>query len=246
VTTKSSSIIEVGGINPVYQSWELKKKQSDSSVQAQAEIATTPNKDIPKSGDKPGAYDMMEPIQKPNTCNSSLFFSAPCSVADVLPDSQISDRVQSIGPSSYYENVASSGNGKFIVTPPDSVGSKGSDHFPLDRSPPSGETNLNRSNSTGSLLPHPNVQQQRSTFYSPGSNRKDALHHSVSDSPVLMKVPFKSATEQSKITIRGSTAISTGSVKKKINLFESSTLPAGKSLADMGIIEDDDNNGFIV
>ena len=237
----------MGGINPVYQFWELKKKCCDSSAQAQAETATTPNKDIPKSEGKPGAYDMMEPIQKPNTCNSSLFFSAPCSVADILPDSQISDRVQSIGPPSYYENVASSGNGKFIVTPPDSVGSKGIDHFPLDPSPPSGETNLNRSNSTGSLLPHPTVQQHHSTFYSPGSNRKDALRQTVSDSPALMKVPFKSATEQSTITVRGSTAISTGSVKKKINLFESSTLPAGKSLADMGIIEDnDDNNGFIV
>jgi len=249
VVTKSSSIIEVGGINPVYQSWELKKKRSDSSAQVQTEkqeTITTPNKDIPKYEGKSGAYDMMEPIQKPNTYSSSLFFSAPCSVVDTPPGSQISDRVQSIGPSSYYENVIPIGNGKFTVTPPDSVGSKDSDHFPLDSSPPSRETNLNRSNSTGSLLPHPTVQQY-STFYSPGSNRKDILHHSVSAGPAQMKTPSKSAIEQFKITIRGSTAISKGSVKKKINLFETNTLPAGKSLADMGIIEDDDdNNGFIV
>ena len=247
--TKSSSIIEVGGINPVYQSWELKKKRSDSSAQASAEkqeTTTTPNKDIPKSEGKSGAYDMMEPIMKPNTCNSSIFFSAPCSVADTPRDRQISERVQSIGPSSYYENVVPIGNGKFTVTPPDSVGSKDSDHFPIDSSPPSGETNLNRSNSTGSILPRPTVQQH-GTNYSPGSNRKDVLNHSVSVGPAQMKTWTKLAIEQSKITIRGSTAISTGSVKKKINLFESSTLPAGKSLADMGIIEgDDDNNEFIV
>lgn len=250
VATKSS-IIEVGGMNPIYQSVQLKIKQSDLSSQAEAdaekqETTATPNKDIPKSGCKTGAYDMMEPILKPSTHNSSMFFSVPCSVLDTLPDSQSVERVQSIAPSSFYENVVPIGNGKFTVTPPDSVGSKDSDNFPLDSTPPSSETNLNRSNSTGSLLPRPTVhQQQHSTFYSPGSNRKDVLHHSVSVGSTQLKA--KPTTEQSKITIRGSTAISTGSVKKKINLFETSTLPAGKSLADMGIIEDDDdNNGFIV
>jgi len=245
-----SSVIEVGGINPVYQPWTVKKRNvSEPAV-------VTPSKEVPNAGTKVvSAYDLMEPILKPSTHNSSVFFSAPSSVVD----NQNSESVQPSAPlPQYYENVVPTGNGKFTVTPPSSCDSKDSLNFPLESSPQEQQASLNRSNSTGSLVPHPTVQHH-ATFHSPANNRKD-LKHSVSLSAtpqVVIHQPSdenysKSMTDgtssNSKIQVRGSTAISRGTVKKKITLFENNTLPLGsKSLAEMGIIEgEDSDNGFVV
>ena len=253
-TKVNSAIIEVGDINPVYQSWQILKKKNDSKP---VPIVTTNNYETanfttPKST---SAYDLMEPILKPSTCNSSVFLSAPSSVID----NQISDGAQPDAPM-VYENVVPIGNGKFTVTPPSSCDSKENLDFPLESSPNEQQTSLNRSNSTGSMLPRPTVQHQ-ATFYSPANNRKEILKHSASlsaspqvatlqESNEISKSMSLSETDtnNSKINVRGSTAISRGSVKKKITLFESSTLPAGsKSLAELGIFEDQDSdNGFIV
>lgn len=234
-----SAVIEVGGINPVYQSWTIKKRNDSEPV-----AMVTPSKEVPNAG--VSAYDLMEPILKPN---SSVFFSAPSSVID----SQNSERVQpSTSSAVLYENIVPIGNGKFTITPPSSCDSKESLNFPIESQEQ--QTLLNRSNSTGSLVPRPTVQHHL-TFYSPANNRKD-LKHSVSLSATPQVVTHqnysKSMTDgtsgNSKIHVRGSTAISRGTVKKKITLFESNTLPTGsKSLAEMGIFEDEDsNNGFVV
>ena len=247
----NSAVIEVGDLNPVYQSWKILKK-NDSSEPVPIEAA---NKVVADSAapSTTGGYDLMEPILKPGTYNSSVFLSAPSSVMD----NQICESARASVPSAmFYENVVPIGNGKFTVTPPDSYDSKENLDFPLESSPTEQQTSLNRSNSTGSLLPQPTVQHH-ATFYSPAINRKDGLKYSTSLSaavPVITNQPSdgvsKSAcfSETDNINIRGSTAISKGSVKKKINLFESNTLPSGsKSLAELGILEDQDSdNGFVV
>ena len=257
-TKVDSAIIEVGDINPVYQSWQIMKKKIDTKpVPIVTTNYETADFTTPKSTN---AYDLMEPILKPSTCNSSVFLSAPSSVAD----NQISEGAQPYAPPPMlYENVVPIGNGKFTVTPPSSCDSKENLDFPLESSPKEQQTSLNRSNSTGSMLPRPTVQHH-ATFYSPANNRKDILKHtaSLSASPQVVTLPSSNeiskslslsetdTNKDSKINVRGSTAISRGSVKKKINLFESSssTLPAGsKSLAELGIFEDQDSdNGFIV
>lgn len=244
-----SAVIEVGDMNPVYQSWKILKKNDSSEpvpiVAANKEVA---NSVAPSTT---GAYDLMEPILKPSTYNSSVFLSAPSSMID----NQICESARASVPSAmFYENVVPVGNGKFTVTPPDSCDSKENLDFPLEPSPTEQQTSLNRSNSTGSLLPQPTVQYH-ATFYSPAINRKDALKYSTSLSaavPVVANQPSdgmsKSAETDNKINVHGSTAISKGSVKKKINLFENNTLPSGsKSLAELGILEDQDSdNGFVV
>ena len=251
-TKVNSSVIEIGDINPVYQSWALKKKTESKPVPVVAA-----NQEVPSSSGPKGtsAYDLMEPILKPSTHNSSVFLSAPSSLAD----NQMSEGAQSsVPPPLVYENVVHVGNGKFTVTPPSSCDSKENLNFPLESSPTEQQTSLNRSSSTGSLLPRPEAQNH-ATFYSPGNNRKEILKHSASLSggpQVVALQPYSKSLSQSEvdtknystINIRGSTAISRGTVKKKINLFETSTLPAGsKSLAELGILEDQDSdNSFIV
>ena len=267
-TKVNSAVIEVGDINPVYQRWEILKKKNSSSNETNnsdpVDIVTTNSKEVPNAGAStmaPSPYDLMEPILKPSTCNSTIFLSATSSVVD----NQISDVAQSIAPSdTLYENVVHVGDRKFKVTPPSSCDSRESLNFPLESSP--SEQHLDRSNSIGSLPLRPTVQQQ-ATFYSPANNRKDVLKHSVSLSTtnttpqavkhkpldeisksVILPATDVTSINNSKVHIRGSTAISKGTVKKKINLFENNTMPPGnKSLAEMGIIEDkDSDNGFIV
>ena len=246
-----SAVIEVGDMNPIYQSWKILKKNNDSEPVPIVTTNKVANSVAPTTSN---AYDLMEPILKPSTYNSSVFLSAPSSVID----NQISESAQaSVSSAMFYENVVPVGNGKFTVTPPDSCDSKENLNFQLESSPTEQLTSLNRSNSTGSLLPQPTVQHH-ATFYSPASNRKDVLKYSTSlsatvpvvahqSSDVLSKSACLSETEN-KINVHSSTAISKGSVKKKINLFESNTLPAGsKSLAELGILEDqDDDNSFVV
>ena len=251
-TKVNSAVIEIGDINPVYQSWVPKKKTESKPVPV-----VPANQEVPNSSGTKGtsAYDLMEPILKPSTHNSSVFLSAPSS----LTDNQTSEGAQpSVSLPLMYENVVPVKDGKFTVTPPSSCDSKENLDFTLEPSPTEQQTSLNRSNSTGSLLPRPAIQNNV-TFYSPGNNRKEILKHSASLSAgpqVVAMQPISKSLNQSeidtkndsKINIRGSTAISRGSVKKKINLFETSTLPAGsKSLAELGILEDQDSdNGFIV
>lgn len=256
-TKVNSAVIEVGDINPVYESWQTLKNKNDSKP---VTIATTNNYEtanftMPKGT---SAYDLMEPILKPSTYNSSVFLSAPSSVID----NQISEGSQPDAPSPMvYENVFAIGNGKFTVTPPSSCDSKENLDFPLESSPNEQQSSLNRSNSTGSMLPRPTVQHH-ATYHSPANNRRGNLKHSasLSASPQLTTLQQSNETSKSvslsetdtnndpKINVRGSTAISRGSVKKKINLFENTTLPPGvKSLAQLGIFEDQDSdNGFIV
>lgn len=249
-TKVNSDVIEVGDINPVYQSWQTLKKKNDSEP---INVVATNKSNAGASS----AYDQMEPILKPSTHNSFVFLSAASSVID----NRIS---QSSAPSdSLYENVVRVGNGKFTVTPTSSCDSKDSLTFPLEGSPNEQQSSINRSNSTGSLLPQPAVQHQ-ATFYSPSNSRKETLKQSASLSatPQLrshlpsdemsksMTLPTvnTASKDDSKIHVRGSTAINRGSVKKKINMFEKSTTsPTSKSLAEMGIFEDQDSgNGFIV
>lgn len=254
----NSAVIEVGDINPVYQSWQTLKKKTDSKVESKPVPIVAANKEVPDSEvpKATSAYDLMEPILKPSTYNSSVFLSAHSSVVD----NQISEEAQPSAPlPMLYENVVPIGNGKFTVTPPSSCDSKENLDFPLESSPTEQQTSLNRSNSTGSLLPHSTVQHH-ATFHSPANSRKDVLKYSQSLTATPQVVTHEPSDEfskslcserdnsNSKIHIRGSTAISRGSVKKKISLFENSTLPAGsKSLAEMGILEDQDSdNGFIV
>ena len=257
-TTKvDSAVIEVGDINPVYESWQTLKKKTDSKP---VPIAATNNYETTNFTTPKGtnAYDLMEPILKPSTHSSSVFLSAPSSIID----NQISEGSQPDAPSAMvYENVVPIGNGKFTVTPPSSCDSKENLDFPLDSSPNEQRSSLNRSNSTGSMLPRPTVQHH-ATFHSPANNRRENLKHTVSlsASPQVaalqqsdeisksLSLSETNTNDDSKINIRGSTAISRGSVKKKINLFENTTLPAGiKSLAQLGILEDQDSdNSFIV
>ena len=256
-TKVNSAVIEVGDMNPVYESWQTLKKKNDSKP---VPIVTTNNYETASFTTPKGtnAYDLMEPILKPSTCNSSVFLSAPSSVID----NQISEGSQPDAPSPMvYENVVPIGNGKFTVTPPSSCDSKENLDFPLELSPNEQQSSLNRSNSTGSMLPRPTVQHH-ATFYSPVNNRKENLKYSASLSASPQVVTLQQSNEisksvslsetgindNSKISVRGSTAISRGSVKKKINLFENTTLPPGiKSLAQLGIFEDQDSdNGFIV
>lgn len=251
-TKVNSTIIEVGDMNPVYQSWqELKGKISEP-----VSIIKTDSK-IPNSGAAKvtSPYDLMEPILKPSTYSSSVFISAPSSVTD---HQTFEPTTQPSAPSALlYENVVPIGNGKFTVTPSSSCDSKEKLEFPLESSPKEEETTLNRSSSAGSLVQH------HHTFHSPANSRKDVQYSaSLTASPevVVHQPPNEmskslclssmgtDSKENLKINVRGSTTISRGSVKKKICLFENSTMPAGsKRLAELGIFEDkDSDNGFIV
>lgn len=243
-----SALIEVGDINPVYQSWRPLKSKSDSKPVPIVTANKAQNSEVPLAT---SAYDLMEPIRKPSTYNSSVFLSAPSSIID----NQISEGTQPSPPSGMlYENVVRVGDGKFTVTPPSSCDSKENLNFALESSPGEQQTSLNRSNSTGSLLPTHTVQHH-ATFHSPANNRKDILKYSASVSAVPIHHDHGKSTSLSvtdtnyqQINVRGSTAISRGTVKKKINLFENNTVPAGcRSLADLGILEDQDSdNGFVV
>ena len=260
-TKVESTVIEVTE-NPLYPRVTFKMRNDSEPVPM-----VTHNKEVPKvkADSSKSTYDMMEPILKPNTYNSSAFFSAPSSVID----SQTSERVHNSEQiritegvhlstaSSTYENVVSTGNGKFTITTPSSCDSENL-NFQLDSSFKEQQTSLHRPNSMGSLLPQPTVQNHP-TFYSPANDRKglkqsaslsatpEIVGHQLSDK-MSKSATLDANSNYSKIHVRGSTAISKGTVKKKICLFENNTLPSGtKSLADLGIYEDQDSdNGFVV